>query len=191
MSGPDATPHERRRALPAARRRAGRARAGGARARGHGRAAVRARAPSRSRTPPARCCTPPTRSSRSTGRCPACSPSRPARCSRSRRGSRKPPTSRAPANPTDNEGRNQMREPAIGSYRDADGARHELVVRETADGGWHVLDLDVDGRHGARRRRARGRRGRPPAGRGDRPRLPDHRRRRRAGDGTGARRCHT
>jgi hypothetical protein len=37
-----------------------------------------------------------------------------------------------------------MREPAIGSYRDADGARHELVVRETADGGWHVLDLDLD-----------------------------------------------
>jgi hypothetical protein len=37
------------------------------------------------------------------------------------------------------------KEPAIGSYRDADGAQHELVVRETADGGWHVLDLDVDG----------------------------------------------
>ena len=36
-----------------------------------------------------------------------------------------------------------MREPAIGSYRDADGARHELVVRETAEGDWHVLDLDV------------------------------------------------
>ena len=38
-----------------------------------------------------------------------------------------------------------MREPAIGSYRDADGARHELVVRQTADGGWHVLDIDVNG----------------------------------------------
>ncbi len=38
-----------------------------------------------------------------------------------------------------------MREPAIGSYRDADRARHVLVVRETADGGWHVLDLDLDG----------------------------------------------
>jgi hypothetical protein len=37
-----------------------------------------------------------------------------------------------------------MKEPVIGSYRDADGARHELVVRETADGGWHVLDLDRD-----------------------------------------------
>ncbi len=37
-----------------------------------------------------------------------------------------------------------MKTPAIGSYRDADGARHELVVRETADGGWHVLDLDVE-----------------------------------------------
>jgi hypothetical protein len=38
-----------------------------------------------------------------------------------------------------------MREPAIGSYRDADIAKHELVVRETADGGWQVLDLDLDG----------------------------------------------
>ncbi|MEA2207804.1 MAG: hypothetical protein QOF54_281 [Solirubrobacteraceae bacterium] len=37
------------------------------------------------------------------------------------------------------------KEPAIGSYRDADRAWHELVVRETADGGWHVLDLDLDG----------------------------------------------
>ena len=60
-----------------------------------------AQAPPRSRTPPARCCTPPPRSSRSTGRCPACSPSRPARCSPSRRGSRRPPTSPAPANPTE------------------------------------------------------------------------------------------
>lgn len=38
-----------------------------------------------------------------------------------------------------------MKEPAVGSYRDADSARHELVVRETADGGWHVLDIDVKG----------------------------------------------
>ena len=37
-----------------------------------------------------------------------------------------------------------MKEPPIESYRDVDGARHELVVRETADGGWHVLDLDVE-----------------------------------------------
>jgi len=37
------------------------------------------------------------------------------------------------------------REPAIGSYLDADSAGHELVVRETADAGWHVLDLDVHG----------------------------------------------
>ena len=36
-----------------------------------------------------------------------------------------------------------MRAPAIGSYRDADGHRHELVVRESAEGGWNVLDLDV------------------------------------------------
>jgi hypothetical protein len=40
-----------------------------------------------------------------------------------------------------------MREPAIGSYRDADGARHELVVRETTDGDWHVLDLDAETAH--------------------------------------------
>jgi hypothetical protein len=37
-----------------------------------------------------------------------------------------------------------MREPTIGSYRDADGAKHELVVRTTAERGWHVLDLDLD-----------------------------------------------
>jgi hypothetical protein len=37
-----------------------------------------------------------------------------------------------------------MKPPAIGSYRDADGACHELVVRETADGGWRVLDLEVE-----------------------------------------------
>jgi hypothetical protein len=37
-----------------------------------------------------------------------------------------------------------MTPPAIGSYRDADGARHELVVHETAGGGWRVLDLDVE-----------------------------------------------
>jgi len=38
-----------------------------------------------------------------------------------------------------------MREPEIGSYRDAVGARHKLVVRQTADGDWHVLDVDVSG----------------------------------------------
>jgi hypothetical protein len=37
-----------------------------------------------------------------------------------------------------------MREPATGSYRDADGHRHELVVRESAEGGWNVLDLDIE-----------------------------------------------
>ena len=37
-----------------------------------------------------------------------------------------------------------MREPPIGRYRDADGNRHELLVRETAEGGWQVLDADVD-----------------------------------------------
>jgi hypothetical protein len=37
-----------------------------------------------------------------------------------------------------------MRGPKIGSYHDADGARHELVVRESTEGGWRVLDLDVE-----------------------------------------------
>ena len=36
-----------------------------------------------------------------------------------------------------------MREPEIGSYHDADGARHKLVVRHSADGDWRVLDIDV------------------------------------------------
>ena len=36
-----------------------------------------------------------------------------------------------------------MSEPEIGSYRDADGARHRLVVRQTAEGDWQVLDIDV------------------------------------------------
>ena len=38
-----------------------------------------------------------------------------------------------------------MSEPKIGTYTDADGARHTLVVRQSADGDWHVLDLDVSG----------------------------------------------
>jgi hypothetical protein len=38
-----------------------------------------------------------------------------------------------------------MSEPEIGSYRDADGARHKLVVRQTADGDWRVLDVDASG----------------------------------------------
>ena len=37
-----------------------------------------------------------------------------------------------------------MSEPPFGRYRDADGNRHELVVRETVDGGWQVLDANVD-----------------------------------------------
>jgi hypothetical protein len=37
-----------------------------------------------------------------------------------------------------------MREPAIESYRDAEGATHELVVHATAEGGWRVIDLDLD-----------------------------------------------
>ena len=54
-----------------------------------------------------------------------------------------------------------MKTAVIGSYHDADGARHELVVRETADGGWLVLDstarraatVSARARTGARRRR--------------------------------------
>ena len=37
-----------------------------------------------------------------------------------------------------------MREPAIGRYRDAAGAWHELAVRKAADGDWQVLALDVE-----------------------------------------------
>jgi hypothetical protein len=36
-----------------------------------------------------------------------------------------------------------MSEPEIGTYLDRDGVRHALVVRETADGDWLVLDIDV------------------------------------------------
>ena len=35
-----------------------------------------------------------------------------------------------------------MREPAVASYRGADGAPHELVVRATAEGGWRVAIVD-------------------------------------------------
>ena len=38
-----------------------------------------------------------------------------------------------------------MKQPVVGSYRDADGARHELAVRETAEGDWQVLDTGADG----------------------------------------------
>ena len=38
-----------------------------------------------------------------------------------------------------------MKESTIGSYRDPDGGEHELVVRASADGGWEVLDCDVEG----------------------------------------------
>jgi hypothetical protein len=36
-----------------------------------------------------------------------------------------------------------MSAPAIGRYRDKEGARHEVVVRATSEG-WQVLDRDVD-----------------------------------------------
>ena len=38
-----------------------------------------------------------------------------------------------------------MRQPAVGRYRDTDGARHEVSVCETADGGWQVLDTCTNG----------------------------------------------
>ena len=41
-----------------------------------------------------------------------------------------------------------MRPDPVGSYHDADGARHEVLVRETRDG-WQVLDRDTaDGGRG-------------------------------------------
>jgi hypothetical protein len=61
-------------------------------------------------------------------------------------GSRKPPTSRARGKRTEtSEGRKHTQDTAIGSYRDAEGDRHELLVRETADGRWLVLDLTGEG----------------------------------------------
>ena len=37
-----------------------------------------------------------------------------------------------------------MKQPVVGSYRDVDGARHELAVAETANGDWRVLDTCPD-----------------------------------------------
>ena len=84
-----------------------------------------------------------------------------------------------------------MREPEIGSYHDADGARHKLVVRQSADGDWRVLDIDVTADTAQIVETLTDDHGRPSAGRGGRPRLPDHRRRARGTDGTGGRRGHT
>jgi hypothetical protein len=36
------------------------------------------------------------------------------------------------------------REPVLERYRDASGARHEVVVSSAPEGAWQVLDLDVD-----------------------------------------------
>ena len=84
-----------------------------------------------------------------------------------------------------------MREPAIGSYRDADGARHELVVRETADGDWQVLDVDSAPRRRTSSTRSTGDQdGRPQAEAIARDYLT-HRRRARAASGTDGRRAHT
>ncbi len=41
-----------------------------------------------------------------------------------------------------------MKPTPVGSYHNADGAPHELVVRETADGDWQVLDLDTGAERG-------------------------------------------
>jgi hypothetical protein len=40
-----------------------------------------------------------------------------------------------------------MKQSTIGSYRDPDGAEHELAVRESAEGGWEVLDRNVEGQN--------------------------------------------
>ena len=36
-----------------------------------------------------------------------------------------------------------MNHAVIGSYRDVDGTRHEVVVCPTADAGWRVLDREI------------------------------------------------
>jgi hypothetical protein len=79
------------------------------------------------------------------------------------------------------------REPVLGRYRDAGGARHEVVVSSAPEGGWRVLDLDVDTDTAHVVDTLDGDQDGRPAGRGDRPRLPDHRRRPPAGNGTGGR----
>lgn len=38
-----------------------------------------------------------------------------------------------------------MRRDEVGRYCDADGVRHSLVVRRTADRGWEVVDVDPGG----------------------------------------------
>ena len=125
--------------------RAGRAGAGGARARGERRAAVRRErggARGRRRRAAAR------RDDVHRARRAAAGPVRRAgrRAAGGRRavrgGGRPDPRSR---DPDDDEGRNDETDPTIGSYRDADGARHEVVVRQTADGDWQVLDTSADG----------------------------------------------
>jgi len=78
-----------------------------------------------------------------------------------------------------------MKDPAIASYHDAVGDRHELVVRETADGRWLVLDLNGEGAH-VIDELARDEDGRPQA-----EAIARHRRRSRARGGTGGRRAHT
>ena len=58
------------------------------------------------------------------------------------RGSSSPPTSPAPAGRADQTKEEAMRPDPVGSYHDADGARHEVLVRQTRDG-WQVLDRDT------------------------------------------------
>ena len=144
------------------------------------------RARRRSRRPPARCCTPRPRSSRSTGRCPDCSPSRPGRCSPSPPGLRKPPTSRARGHRTD--ARSNHDETTRGRElprrrRRPARARRARDRRRRLAGARHRPRRGQGDRHAGRRP------GRPPAGRGDRPRLPEHRRASQAG--TCAARSHT
>ena len=67
-----------------------------------------------------------------------------------------------------------MNEPEIGTYCDAVGSRHRLVVRRTAEGDWRVLDVDVTSGTAHIVDALTGEQDGQSAGRGDRPRLPDH-----------------
>ena len=62
-----------------------------------------------------------------------------------------------------------MPNPATARYRDAAGGWHDVVVRQTAEDAWEIVDVAADA-HADRRHAARLRR-RPPAGCGRRPRL--------------------
>ena len=83
-----------------------------------------------------------------------------------------------------------MRPDPVGSYHDADGARHEVARETRRPDGWQVLDRDTVDARARVDRHAREPRRRPPSGRGDRPRLPGNFRGRAAASGAGADRGH-